>query len=758
MNDSDDLTRPETLIEGWSELPDSALDWAPGQHLGPFRLRRQLGQGGMGIVWLAEQTAPLRRDVAIKVLLRNGRSRLSEAYFEVERQTLAQLSHRAIAQIYDAGRLPDGGLFFAMEYVPGVPLDQFLADNPLEFRELAGLFIEICSGVQHAHQRGLIHRDIKPQNILVRVADGIPQPKIIDFGIAIGTDGGTDAGHPSSGAAYLKAGTRAYMSPEQMQPEAGGVDIRTDVYALGAVLAQSLLILAGNRSSADDEAFVSSNARDALEQSRGGGWTESTGSQATADTTSLRMLPAELRAIAATALAADRDQRYESAAAMAEDLRRWLRIEPVRALEDSRAYRMRCFLRRNALASAAVGLISLSLIVGSVLALYGLTEARQGRTQAEIAQGLAEQRRNDAEQLIEFMLGDFAAQLRPIGRLDLLDDIGAEAHRYLVGQSAGSDATSALNRARALRTLGEVQSQRQEFDLAAETLAEAAALIAPWQEDVSQEMGELHFESGQIAFWRGAVAYRQRDWDTTEAHWRRYLRDAQAFAEVSRDPQRAQWELAYAYNNLGTVAEARDQPEQALEYLQRSTELRRGLVDETDAGGVLGLANNLSWIGRVQHALGKPAETWRSAAEALDLVVAARLDAPDDARLRQAEINFRINLARLAGHVGLVEPAVAHLRRARRLAEEDVDNDPTQTRRQTQLATIAFLLARLPAVSQDEAGRAFEQGEQSLAVAVSQGLAPQQGIELPALRQLAALHLGISQETTTGVERKPLQN
>ena len=327
------LDQPDALPEGWQHLPHNASDWLEGLQVGPFKLKRRLGQGGMGVVWLAEQVQPLMREVAIKVMLPERRSPLAEAHFEVERQALAQLSHRAIAQIYDAGRLPDGALFFAMEYVPGVPLDQFLREQRPSHAALVRLLIEVCAGVQHAHQRGLIHRDIKPANIVVQQVDGAAHPKLIDFGIAIGA-----AVSEAGGAGGRRtAGTPAYMSPEQMRPDASGIDARSDVYTLGAVLAQSLYLLGGMQTDRED-GFSSSTLRAELQQSLG--LVTPSGSALPTRLLALRMLPAELRAIAVKAMASERDQRYDSATALADDLQRWLRRAPVRAMGDGRGYRL----------------------------------------------------------------------------------------------------------------------------------------------------------------------------------------------------------------------------------------------------------------------------------------------------------------------------------------------------------------------------------------------------------------------------------
>ncbi|QOC23273.1 serine/threonine protein kinase [Wenzhouxiangella sp. AB-CW3] len=734
-NDADDLTRPATQVEGWDELPEaSAEQWQPGQRLGPFLLKKQLGSGGMGLVWLAEQVAPLRREVALKVMRPERRSRLAEAHFEVERQALAQLSHDAIARIYDAGELPDGNLFFAMEYVPGKPLHEHIAAHPPSLRELVALMVEVCGGLQHAHQHGLIHRDIKPANILVGQRYQRPQPKIIDFGIAIESVGE----NLGSGRGLYRAGTAAYMAPEQRDRDGGRIDVRTDVYALGAVLAHCLLVHAGAELS-EGQRFDGTTAYSALGRKSGAGNHAST--EALPEWTArLAALPAELRAVARRAMAPEREHRYQSATAMAEDLQRWLDAEPLQAMGDSRSYRLRCFLRRNALVSAAGGLIALALMGGTVAALYGLTEAREGRSQAESALELAEKRRMEAEELIQFMLGDFAEHLRPIGRLDLLDSIGAEALRYLTARDAGDDWESALSRARALRTLGEVQVRRQQFDEATDILARSADLLEPWHEKQASELAELHFEAGQIAFWRGLATYRERDWETTEVHWLQYKQHAQRFAELGDDKLLGRQELSYAYNNLGTLAEARNQLTEAHDYFQQTIEMRRELVDENDVESVINLANALSWSARIKSALGLSSDAWRSNGEALDLLEAARDIAPEHARRRSLEINFRSILARDGDTLGFHEYARNQLRTALQQAEVDVANEPEQPRRQANLARIAFLLATLTTPDHQERTELVTRGERALEAAMELGLDTQRTVEIPAEGLRARLH------------------
>ena len=205
---------------------------APGTVIGPYKLLEQIGEGGFGVVFMAEQTHPMRRKVALKVLKPGMDTRQVVARFEAERQALALMDHPNIAHVLDGGETAEGRPYFVMELVRGIPITDFCDQNHLGVRERLGLFVQVCQAVQHAHQKGIIHRDIKPTNVLVTLHDGMPVPKVIDFGIAKAT------GQPLTEKTLFTnfaqmIGTPVYMSPEQAQMSGLDVDTRTDIYSLG---------------------------------------------------------------------------------------------------------------------------------------------------------------------------------------------------------------------------------------------------------------------------------------------------------------------------------------------------------------------------------------------------------------------------------------------------------------------------------------------------------------------------------------------
>lgn len=372
MRDKSHSEDDKTVVEGLGDRDSGGAAGDLGR-IGPYRLIRELGRGGMGAVYLAEQLEPVQRRVALKLIGTRQPGGTAGALFEVERQMLARMHHPAIAQVYDAGTAEDGRPWFAMEWVRGEPILAHCQRYDLSVADRLGLFIRVCKGIQHAHQQGVIHRDIKPANILVDRVDDVSMPKIIDFGVATGVVDNADGPRSDS---TDRAGTRGYMSPELLSGPVSEVDTRTDVYSLGVLLFE---LLTEHRPPPGDATEALERIRHNLTANSGRG----RGRERHDPLTAGRDLPRELRWVLARALAPERGERYDSAAALAADLRRYLDNEVVEAVPQTRAYRWRKFLARNRLAVGAVSAVTLALVAGLVTAVYGLLEARAQADRAE---------------------------------------------------------------------------------------------------------------------------------------------------------------------------------------------------------------------------------------------------------------------------------------------------------------------------------------------------------------------------------------
>jgi eukaryotic-like serine/threonine-protein kinase len=305
-----------------------------GRTIGPYRLVRRLGEGGMGQVWLAEQSVPVQRQVAIKLLRVGVHDPAMLRRFRAERQSLALMDHPAIAKVFDAGATSDGQPFLVMEYVPGQPVTDYCDQNRLRIHERLDLFVAICDGVQHAHQKTVIHRDLKPANLLVVEVDGKPAPRIIDFGLAKTVALQADEPQTLTGAGR-RLGTPGYMSPEQADPRRCGVDTRTDVYSLGSVLyelAAGVLPFDVESGRPVDEVLRQLREEDPPRPSaRIGPASVAIAANRGTDPGSLaRVLRGNLDVIAMKALERDRERRYGSAAELADDIRRYRRDQPNR--------------------------------------------------------------------------------------------------------------------------------------------------------------------------------------------------------------------------------------------------------------------------------------------------------------------------------------------------------------------------------------------------------------------------------------------
>jgi tRNA A-37 threonylcarbamoyl transferase component Bud32 len=369
-----------------------------------------LGAGGMGVVYLAEQDAPLRRRVALKVIKRGMDTQQVIRRFQSERDALALMDHPGIARVLDAGSTGDGSPYFAMEYVAGLPLTEHCDQERLDTRRRLALFREVCHAVQHAHQKGVVHRDLKPSNILVAPEDGVARPKVIDFGVAKAVDARLDDGTSLTTAGVI-VGTPAYMSPEQA--ESGlDVDTRADIYSLGVVLYELLvgaLPLDPKRLRALDATEVKRVLREsdpARPSTRVATLADVTqvAERRRADPAGLsRALKGDLDAIVLKAMDKDRARRYASASELAEDIGRFLAGEPVVARAPSVAYRFGKLVARHRVAAGTAAAVLLALLAGATLAAVGLVRARRAEAEAQRLRAAAQAEAAQARAVSDFL-------------------------------------------------------------------------------------------------------------------------------------------------------------------------------------------------------------------------------------------------------------------------------------------------------------------------------------------------------------------
>ncbi|MDE0916114.1 MAG: serine/threonine-protein kinase [Planctomycetota bacterium] len=515
-------------------LPSVEPAAALGTRVGPYLLQEVLGEGGFGVVYKARQEEPLPRNVALKIIKLGMDTRRVLARFQAERQALGQTDHPFISTVLDAGSTPEGRPYFVMEFIDGVDLCRYCAEQELNVPARLRLFIDVCRGVQHAHQKGLIHRDLKPSNVLVVEEDGQPSPRLIDFGVAkaINPRPALETAHTEIGQFI---GTPAYMSPEQAGSTSRDVDTRSDIYSLGALLYEILT---------ESPPFDSARLREAplLELQRILREEEPPPPSERAQSTRLR---GDLDWIVMKAMEKERGRRYSSAEALAADVLRHLNDEPVLASPPSTVYRLRKFVRRNQLKVIAAGAVVFALLVGGTLSFWGWREAIRERDQSD-----------NRSHFVESLM----AGALPGNEL-------AEQARAMFGSDHGAFA--------AALELGAEQA-RAEGDLGTARLLQRQALTT-W----TQIHGEQHLKVASSHGRLGALLQADGAIDAAESH----LLQALAIAREIDGPIHAS--LLEVSTNLAAIHRRRGRLIDAVALLKNVVEVRRlEFPEQQDALGL----------------------------------------------------------------------------------------------------------------------------------------------------------------------------
>jgi tetratricopeptide (TPR) repeat protein/predicted Ser/Thr protein kinase len=437
LGNSELRARMQLLLEGYFKA-GGFLNWEPesqpggeaiGTLTGRYKLLERIGEGGFGVVYLAEQKEPVKRHVALKVIKLGMDTKEVVARFEAERQVLALMEHANIAKVHDGGVTEGGRPFFVMELIRGVPITKYCDENDLSIQERLALFIQVCQAVQHAHQKGIIHRDLKPSNILVIVNDGAAVPKVIDFGVAKATQQQLTEKTILTQFHHL-IGTPAYMSPEQAAMRGVDIDTRSDIYSLGVLLYE---LLTGNTPFDGKELLASGvdEMRRTIrekEPERPSTRLRKRGACKSPIVNRGLQIDSDLDWIVVKCLEKDRNRRYETANALATDINHHLDSEPVMARPPSVGYRFQKFVRRNKLALGTGVTIVTALLLGVVMSSLQAVRARKAEQQQRLERGRAENRLNAAMKFFDTAFNSVSPALS--------DVIGAARPRELLANAA----------------------------------------------------------------------------------------------------------------------------------------------------------------------------------------------------------------------------------------------------------------------------------------------------------------------------------
>jgi serine/threonine protein kinase/Flp pilus assembly protein TadD len=630
--------------EEFRAILGASTNEGPEASIGPYRLIHRIGEGGMGAVFLAEQTQPVQRQVAIKVIRPGMDSSQIVARFEAERQALALMDHPNIAKVLEAGTTPGGRPYFVMELIRGVPITQYCDEHRLTLSERLRLFVPVCQAVQHAHQKGIIHRDLKPSNVLVALYDGRAVPKVIDFGIvkAIGVRL-TERTLPTESGSVV--GTLEYMSPEQAEPDQFDIDTRSDVYSLGVMLYELLTGTTALHSRGMKDAGMFELLRRIREEEPAKPSTRLSTAEGLATIAANRgveprkltgLVQGDLDWIVMKCLEKDRTRRYETANALARDLERYLNEEPVEACPPSASYRLRKFARKHRKVLGAAAAFALLLTVATAVSVWLAIRATLAEQKAdqERAVAVAQRERADeqadvAEAVNKFLNGDLLIQAsteqspnRDLKLRTVLDRAAEKVDERLASQPLAA-ARIHKTLGAAYQSLGELgraeRHARRSYELYLDKLGPDAPLTVGAQANLAtallyqgkvEDAEKLYVEAlGRMrrvfppddpvtlaTMSNLAAVYWRHDKYEESLHLLEEALEAQrrTLGEESRETLKTMHNLAGTYLNMRHVDEARQMYEKTLDLERRHLPA----ADPYTLNTTLGLADLLTFEGR----------------------------------------------------------------------------------------------------------------------------------------------------------------
>jgi eukaryotic-like serine/threonine-protein kinase len=713
---------------------------AAGALIGPYKLVQQIGEGGMGTVWMAQQTEPVKRLVAVKLIKAGMDSRQVIARFEAERQALALMDHAHIARVLDAGTTSAGRPYFVMDLVKGVPITRYCDEHHLTPRQRLELFVPVCQAVQHAHQKGIIHRDLKPSNVLVALYDGRPVPKVIDFGVAKAAGQTLTEKTLVTGFGAI-VGTLEYMSPEQAEINQLDIDTRSDIYSLGVLLYELLTGSPPFTRKELTEAGMLEMLRVIREQeptrpstklSTAEGLPTLAANRGTEPAKLTRLVRGELDWIVMKALEKDRNRRYETANAFAQDVQRYLADEPVLACPPSAWYRLRKFARRNkgALALALGAALVVSLAVIGLAVSHLLVTREKEKVVHEKERG--DRHLTRVKKVIEDYLANTAEdqRLKAAGLHDLRKTLLTSMVSFLeeLARDEGMDKITRVDRGWAHYKLATIWAEVGEpekalahyeqarvirADLAAEFptgwdtrmhLAECdnarGALLTDlnrldeaerWLQQalVTQEQliaefpaeTALHSGAGATLNNLSNVERKRGNREAVKQLLERAIVHQKVAVQGDPHDANARQFLANHQNNLGVLLMELGQPAESAAAHQEARSLFAALAAESPSApefraGLAGTHNNL---GLLQRKMGKPAEAVEAYREAVAILDQVAAEFPSVPNYRRILAHYRHNLSDVLAQLRLLEEADAEFDKALALREQLVKEHPTWT-------------------------------------------------------------------------------